>query len=47
LHEYWRDVLADAEHRYTEERTETTRAAYLRALKSFSDLVLRNKIPES
>jgi hypothetical protein len=45
LQESWRDELDRACHLYSDNRTEETRAAYLKALKPFTDLVLRNQPP--
>ena len=45
LHDTWRDKLDQAHCRYSDNRTEETRAAYLKALKTFTDLVLRNLPP--
>ncbi len=46
LHEPWRDKLAQAEARYTVTRATEDRAVYLRTLRAFADLVIRNKIPD-
>jgi len=47
LHELWRDKLTEAQRRYAESRNEDTRTEYLRVLKIFSDLVIRDKAPPS
>ena len=43
LHDRWRDEV-DAYCRYLEQRNEETRAEYLRFLRIFTDLVVRNKL---
>jgi hypothetical protein len=45
LHDTWRDKLDQAHCRYSDNRTAETRAAYLKVLKTFADLVLRNQTP--
>jgi hypothetical protein len=46
LDEYWRARLESAQERYAANRNEATIAAYKAALKTFSDLVLRGRVPE-
>jgi len=41
----WREKLDQVHCRYSGNRTEENRAAYLKALKTFADLVLRNQPP--
>jgi hypothetical protein len=41
-----REELERAQQRYGDTRNPETRAAYLRALKRFADLVLYRKLPE-
>jgi hypothetical protein len=46
-HEIYREELERARLRYTDTRNPETRAAYLRALKMFADLVVYRKMPEN
>jgi hypothetical protein len=41
-----REELERAQQRYTDTRDPETRAAYMRALKRFADLVIYRKLPE-
>jgi hypothetical protein len=45
LHDSWRDKLADAYCRYSDNRTAETRAEYLKVLKTFTDIVVRHQPP--
>jgi len=48
LHDPYRDRLDDAHRRYADNRTPEARAAYLKELKAFADLVVRDQhVPES
>jgi hypothetical protein len=46
LHVPWRLRLEEAERSYQDAKSKESRAEYLRILKTFSDLVLRYKLPE-
>jgi hypothetical protein len=46
LHERWREKLAGAKSRYLENRTREDREEYLQTLKVFTNLVVRDQIPE-
>ena len=46
LHDPWRWRLEEAERRYRDAKSKESRAEYLRILKTFSDLVLRYRLPE-
>jgi len=46
LHERWRHKVADAQRRYSEDRSPENQREYVRVLRVFTDLILRNKIPE-
>jgi hypothetical protein len=43
--DYWRARPDEAQRRYTEDRTEESRAEYRRVLRIYADLVLRGKTP--
>lgn len=46
LHEHWRERLVEAQSRYTENRNKENREEYLRMLKVFTNLVVRDEMPE-
>jgi hypothetical protein len=46
LHERWRDNLAVAQARYTADKNETNGTEYLKVLRTFTGLVLRNELPD-
>ena len=46
LHDRWREKLAGAQSRYVEDRNIENREAYLRTLKAFTNLVIRDQIPD-
>ena len=46
LHDRWRDKLGVAQARYAAERTEASRMEYLRVLRTFTALVIRNELPD-
>ena len=46
VHDVWRERLQDAQTRYSQTRDQEALAAYRSILKTFSDMVLRGKMPE-
>lgn len=45
LAELWREKLAEAHTRYESERSAANRTEYLRVLRVFTDLIVRNEPP--
>jgi hypothetical protein len=44
-HDAWRAMLLEAEHRFTENQNDESRAEYMRILRIFKDLVLHGIKP--
>jgi hypothetical protein len=46
LHERWHNKLTEAQDRYTADRNEANRSKYLKVLRIFAALVVRDEVPD-